>query len=120
MKTVKTERTFREKKITASVALLDQGIQAGLYGGDLTHIGAVSIVSAEGKIQTIVFPGHKEAVLSERWAQRLARMTDGPAAVCAGIHYDGLTGEEIRRVVELAEEMLEEVEELLQMTEGEE
>lgn len=109
MKTVKIERIWRKKNITASVSVLDQGIQAGLYGGDLTHIGAVTVISAQGEMRTAVFPGHKEAALSERWAQRLFQMTEGPVAVCAGIHYDGLTAAEIRQVVELTDEMLEEV-----------
>lgn len=109
MKNIKTDRTWREKNITASVSVLDQGIQAGLYGGDLTHIGAVTVISAQGEMRTDVFPGHKEAVLSERWAQRLFQMTEGPVVVCAGIHYDRLTGAEIRQVVGLTDEMLEEV-----------
>ena len=82
MKTVKIERIWRKKNITASVSVLDQGIQAGLYGGDLTHIGAVTVISAQGEMRTDVFPGH---------------------------NYDGLTGAEIRQVVGLTDEMLEEM-----------
>ena len=109
MKTFACNGEWRGRKITASVLVLDQGIRVDLYGGDLPHIGAVSAVSCDKRLETILFPGHREAVLSESWAASLNRQTGMPVAVTAGIHYDGVTWEDIEEIVKVTEEMRKQV-----------
>lgn len=90
--------------------MLDQGIRVDLYGGDLPHIGAVSAVSCDKRLETILFPGHREAVLSESWAASLNQARPVcPVAVTAGIHYDGVTREDIEEIVKVTEEMRKQV-----------
>lgn len=55
MKTFACNGEWRGRKITASVLVLDQGIRVDLYGGDLPHIGAVSAVSCDKRLETILF-----------------------------------------------------------------
>lgn len=100
--------------ITAQVLRLPAGVQVGLYGGTLPHIGAVSIAAPDGAVRTEQFPTHKEGVVSEEWADALARAGFAPAVVSAGIHYDHLTKAEIAAVVAVTREMLAEVLERLQ------
>lgn len=109
MKTFACKGEWRGRRITASVLVLDQGIRVDLYGGDLPHIGAVSAVSCDKRLETILFPGHREAVLSESWATSLNRQTGMPVAVTAGIHYDGVTREDIEEIVKVTEEMRRQV-----------
>lgn len=80
--------TLFGKKITAELTRLDQGVQVLVAGGDLSHVGAVSIVDPEGHITTTQFPGHRDGVVSRRWAEALAETGNIPAVVTAGIHYD--------------------------------
>ena len=94
------------KEILVQTVLLPQGIHIGIYGGDLPHIGAVSIADPEGTCMTTQFPGHKDGIISSRWVQELARKKLCPAVVEVGIHYDRISDEGIRKVIALSEKML--------------
>lgn len=85
------------------------GDPRGSLRSDLPHIGAVSAVSCDKRLETILFPGHREAALSESWAASLNRQTGMPVAVTAGIHYDGVTRADIEEIVKVTEEMRKQV-----------
>jgi hypothetical protein len=102
-------RTLYGKEITACVLQPDQGLHVSVFGGELTHIGAVSIVSPDGVCNTVQFPGHKDGTVSEAWAKALAEAGHLPTVVEAGIHYDHLSREGIEAVVALCNELLCEV-----------
>lgn len=119
------------KEIYVEATILDNGATVFVTGGDSSHIGAISVaetgngsgdaeeqmqetcLTAEGKsrvlCQTIEFPGHKEAVISEKWAKELAGKWKCRVIVQAGIHYDNVTKEQIRQIVVMTDEMLKEV-----------
>lgn len=99
-------RSLMGADITAQVLVLDEGCHVSLFGGDLPHIGAVSIANPEGHVTTTQFPYHKEAVLSHKWAGALSEAGYRPCVVEAGIHYDNLNRQEIDMVVSLTGEML--------------
>lgn len=99
--------------LTVQVLQLEQGVHVSVFGGQLPHIGAVSIVSPEGACSTVQFPGHKDGAVSRRWAEALAAAGYRPAVVEAGIHYDGLSREGIETVLSQTDAMLEETLEAL-------
>ncbi|MEJ8302843.1 hypothetical protein [Saccharibacillus sacchari] len=69
--------------------------------GGAAHIGAVSTAYLEAdeyKVNTTRVPGHKEHVLSEPAALHAARLLERTVTVIMGIHYDGLTREQISEV----------------------
>ena len=109
MRQFELHRTYRGKEITAQLFQFDRGIHISLYGGDLPHIGAVGIIDPDGNRTVTQFPGHQEGVVCERWLDALAAADVKPAVVEAGIHYDGLDREGIRRVLDVLEELLEEL-----------
>lgn len=109
MKRFELTRNLFGAEITAEVLRLEQGLHVSLYGGELPHIGAVSVASPGGELTTHQFPGHKEGVVSENWAKALSQAGYRPAVVEAGIHYDHLSREGIAAVVELSGQMLNEV-----------
>ena len=78
---------------------LGEDIHVSVYGGDRVHIGAVSILSADGKIQTVCFPGHRDDAVSALWCERLRELGVHVAVVEAGIHYDMLSKEGIAAVL---------------------
>lgn len=99
-------RSLMGADITAQVLVLDEGCHVSLFGGNRTHIGAISVVSPAGLMEATQFPGHRDRVVSDRWAKALAEAGHGPCVVEAGIHYDHLNRQEIDRVVALTGEML--------------
>ncbi|MGM9662092.1 MAG: hypothetical protein ACI3WR_03260 [Oscillospiraceae bacterium] len=99
--------------ITARVLLLEEGLHVSVSGGELPHIGAVSVVDPAGARSCVQFPGHRDAAVSERWAASLSQAGYRPVVVEAGIHYDGLSREGIEAVLALAEELLAAVTALL-------
>ena len=69
--------------------------------GGAEHIGAVSTAYAEDAeitVETTVVPGHKEHLLSEPIARRAAESLRRTVTVVMGIHYDGMTQEQIAEV----------------------
>jgi hypothetical protein len=99
-------RTLFEKEITACVLQPDRGLHVSVFGGELSHIGAVSIVSPDGVCNTVQFPGHKEGLVSEEWAKKLANAGYCPVVVEAGIHYDHLSRKGIEEVMTLSRKLL--------------
>lgn len=102
-------RTVLGAPLTARVQVVDCGVRAEIYGGTRPHIGAVSMAGPEGDVTTTQFPAHRDGAVSARWAQALAGAGLRPAVVLAGIHYDNLSPEGIRQVLEGSEGLLQEV-----------
>lgn len=102
-------RTVLGAPLTARVHTLDGGVRAEVYGGTRPHIGAVSIAGPDGDIATTQFPTHRDGAVSARWAEALAAAGLRPAVVLAGIHYDGLSPDGIRQVLDATDRLLREV-----------
>lgn len=113
MNRLKLTRSLFDREITAEILVLEQGVHVSLYGGELPHIGAVSVVSPTGDTVTHQFPAHKEGVVSQRWAKALFAAGFRPVVVEAGIHYDHLSQAGIAAVMALSEQMLAEALETL-------
>ncbi|SMF86217.1 hypothetical protein SAMN05661091_3330 [Paenibacillus uliginis N3/975] len=83
-----------------------------IKGGD-AHIGAVSIAyltchdPVTIDVETTSVPGHKEHLLSERFARHIAMQLLRTVTVVIGIHFDGLQRDEIDMIVRTTENMLE-------------
>ena len=78
---------------------LGEDVHISIYGGDRAHIGAVSILSANGEIQTVCFPGHRDDAVSALWCERLKELGAHASVVEAGIHYNELSKEGIVAVL---------------------
>ena len=109
MKTFQITRQLFDMDIIAWVLQLDKGIHISVCEGQLSHIGAVSMIDFSGKCSTMQFLGHKEGILTERWAKKLAALGRIPVVIEAGIHYDHLSAEGITAVMQLTDSMLEDV-----------
>ena len=102
-------RRLLGRKISADILCLEQGLHVSVYGGDLPHIGAISIVSPDGMCSTIQFPTHRDSAVSERWARTLATAGYCPSVVEVGIHYDQINEQGISDVLFITSEMLNDV-----------
>lgn len=111
MKKVTYRQTVLNYPITAEISALNQGVHILLVGGMKTHIGAVSICS-DGGLHTMEEEGHRESAVSARWAQVLFETWGCPVTVACGIHYDHISREKIRLILDETEVMLEQVKKL--------
>jgi hypothetical protein len=117
MRTFEIHEYLYDKKITAQVTKLDCGLHVSLYGGELSHIGAVTVISPEGIVETMQFSGHKEGALAESWAKTFAEKGYFPVVMEAGIHYNNLGKAGIEEVLSLCQNMLSDV--LAKLSDGE-
>ena len=95
--------------ITAVVLLPDEGIHVSVFGGDRSHIGAVSVISPDGSRQDTEFPGHRDGTVASKWAGALYAAGYSPAVVECGIHYDGIGKDGIRQILECTDRLLSEI-----------
>ena len=87
----------------------DYGIEVLITGGDLAHIGAVSIADPKGEICTKTFEGHKDNFISEEWAEKLYEKFQVPVVVSVGIHYDNINSNGIEKIISEMKKALDEV-----------
>ena len=95
-----------EKTIYVQMTQTDEGIQVLVAGGDKSHVGAVTAVDKDGRKHTLTLPGHKETVIAEKWADAIFAESRVPVVVTAGIHFDDITSEQIKMVLQTTDELL--------------
>ncbi|MCI5650245.1 MAG: hypothetical protein ACI4EG_00180 [Fusicatenibacter sp.] len=96
-----------EREITAEITWLEEGVHVLLVGGR-SHVGAISYAQ-NGHVQGYQAMGHKEQTISDSWAKGLSVYWSCPVTVCCGIHYDEISKEEIQRIVNTCEELLQRI-----------
>ena len=95
------------KPIDIKISDTGSGINVLIAGGDSAHIGAVSIALPGQPVTTHEFPGHRDSAVSERWASVLCGRLGVPVVACCGIHYDGITKDQISIVLSELDSLLE-------------
>lgn len=110
---VKLSKRFLNRDITAEATVFPGGIRVSVYGGDHPGLGAVSVVSPEGRVTTTQFSGRSDGEITQQWAEGLCGGALLPAVIDAGVHYDDLSpagsGEVLRQSQALLDELLEEI-----------
>lgn len=99
--------TVLDREISIDVKDTGAGISILIAGGDKGHIGAIAVAESGKIIESITLPGHKESVICETWGRKVSETYCGPVIVEAGVHYDHITGEQIREVLGVLEKELE-------------
>lgn len=100
------QETLLGRPLTCTITRLDDGIHVLFTGGDLSHIGAVSVCDPGSAAQTLTMPGHKEQYISAPWAKAIADASGLRCCVVCGIHYDGASPEQINAVMDAADRIL--------------
>lgn len=103
---VTLQETLFGRPLTCTVTWLDDGIHVLFTGGDLSHIGSVSVCDPGSAVQTLTMPGHKEQYLSAPWSKAISDTSGLRCCVVCGIHYDSASPEQIGAVLEAADRML--------------
>jgi hypothetical protein len=108
---------FRIMRNAGSIEIILEANKIGddylltLTGGK-EHIGAVAIgfydeMSQRASSSVLTLPGHREEQLALQGARQVTRATKKTTVFVAGIHQDNISPEEIRDIVSVAGEMVE-------------
>ncbi|HIH75451.1 MAG TPA: hypothetical protein HA306_09995 [Methanosarcina sp.] len=107
-------------KITRKVSRIDITLEAKKLGedylltltGGIEHVGAVAVglfdeKSGRSSSSVLTLPGHREEQLALDSARQVSRATGRTSVVVVGIHVDDIGLEEIKEIVSVSEEMVE-------------
>lgn len=81
-----------------------------ILGGCAPHVGSVSLAEyGQGKteLRTLLRDTHKDQVVGDRFARRIAGLTGGNVSVTCGIHYDDPGQAGLEAIVAAADELLD-------------
>ncbi len=112
---VKTEED--SYNLSAGVRLIGEDVLVAIWGGEKPHIGAVAVAQPRPSLKdpevtsatasVICLVGHKEDELAKASAEILAAALNTRVVVTAGIHWDNLDPEGIRRIIQNSEILVE-------------
>lgn len=80
-----------------------------IRGGCRPHIGCISTCwfeKGEMKFKKLLLPEHRDDVIGDRFSKALARQLHTTVCVVCGIHYDGVSKDDIAEIVAETERML--------------
>lgn len=102
-------------RIHGLVQELGQDILVSIWGGTRPHIGAVGMAIPRPSLKNpkkwsatssnFTFIGHKEDTLVKTISERLAARLRRNVVVTAGIHWDGITSDEIKAIQHLTQKL---------------
>lgn len=99
-------RVLRGRRITLRVLRQGGDRIVAVSGGDAPHIGAVA-VAADGMLLSREREGHREGELAAEIAERASERLGCCVCATCGIHYDGITREEISAVIGIVRDLTE-------------
>ena len=109
MKTALFQTEALGKPIEAFICDTGHGMNVTIAGGDKGHIGAVSARYEGADPISAEFPTHREGVVAEKWAVELHSHFKCTVAVSCGVHYDGITKDQIYIVLDALDRLLSDV-----------
>ncbi|WP_042276537.1 prenylated flavin chaperone LpdD [Faecalimicrobium dakarense] len=112
-------KKFKDHNINCSAIKMGNDLNISIYGGDVSHIGAVALgiprVSLEDKnkisssVSLITVTGHKEDVIVQNVAKNVASKINRTVVVCCGIHIENITFDEIQGINNLIDDIVNEL-----------
>ena len=102
-----------EYDLEASVRLIGHDLLVAIWGGEKPHIGAVSVAQPRPSLKdpkvisatasVFCFIGHKEDELAKAVSEVLASVLNTQVVVTAGIHWDNISEEGIKKIIRNSE-----------------
>ena len=99
--------------LEAGIRLIGNDLLVAIWGGEKPHIGAVSVAQPRPSLKdpnvtsatasVFCFVGHKEDELAKATSEILAAAFNTQVVVTAGIHWDNISEEGIRKVIRNSE-----------------
>ncbi|HDM09705.1 MAG TPA: hypothetical protein ENF92_04215 [Desulfobacteraceae bacterium] len=116
---LKLATTTGSYDLEASVQAIGDDLLVAIWGGERPHIGAIAVaqprpslkypdrISSTASVFCLV--GHKEDDLAKAASEVLAAALNTTVVVTAGIHWDNITEEGIRKVVENSQVLIDRI-----------
>lgn len=111
-------KKFKTHNISCSAIKMGTNWNISIYGGDISHIGAVAIgiprLSLEDKnkisssVSVITVTGHKEDSIVQNAAKIISSKLNTTVVVCCGIHIKNITFEDIQDLNTVIDELISE------------
>lgn len=95
-------------EIRAAIIITGHDLQINLAGG-AAHIGAIAFATPNGHNFVYELPHHQEGSPALKMASKISGSLACNVAVTAGIHYDAIEKEEIRKILFLIEEITQDI-----------
>ena len=95
------KRDVLGRTIEARLTWQGKDLLVTVTGGDAAHIGSVTVCRMK-----ILLPAHRDDVIGDKFAQALAQRLNTTVCVVSGIHFDGVSKQDIAEIVRASDEML--------------
>jgi len=106
-------------KINAAVYELGSDCLVILWGGTKLHIGAVGMAQTRPSLRdpgktsatssVYTYPGHKEDTAAKTMSEEIARKVGRNTVVVAGMHWDGLSEDDISIITAMCSELTDKI-----------
>lgn len=106
---INIDRNIGRININLKVMYVGEDLLIVLSGGDRPHIGAISYGGVNDENKTVALKHHRDDVISDLFSRKISSVFKGNYVICAGVHLDNITKDEILQVKSLSEELLEEI-----------
>jgi len=114
---VKVKTNTGSFDIEAGVKRIGDDLLVAISGGEKPHIGAVSVAQSRPSLKNpdnvsatasvICFPAHKEDELAKAVSEVLSAALDTRVVVTAGIHWDNISEDGIRKVIKNSKKLVD-------------
>lgn len=125
---VKVRTTAPDYVVEAEAVWLGADVLVFIWGGDRPHIGAVAAAQPRASLaeeeqtsatsSVLTYLGHKEDEVVKLVAEALASALNTQVVVTAGIHWDDLSGMDIKTILQRCQELIEKLQKKLQINEA--
>lgn len=78
-----------------------------ITGGDKPHLGSVTLGEIKEKENTLSLKGHKEHFITSIVYNKLRKYYKGNIVVCAGMHIDNITKNEIDDIMSIVDNLID-------------
>jgi hypothetical protein len=114
MATARFITTQKNYTITADLRQIGTDLLITVTGGDNPHIGVVTTLTKQTKIETVRYPSHdgrfhKDDFISRRIAQRIQAHLIGSATILAGVHVNQITQNQIAASAPMSDQLAGEI-----------
>ena len=126
---IEVSRPCLGQKLTALARFMGRDLWVMVEGGDAPHIGSVSLAlprlsltgdrTGRATVSTFNLTGHKDDLVGDIFADRLASLFQCTVSVSCGLHFDDLAADRIKEVIDVAEAVLAELTDRLQALKSE-
>ncbi len=115
---MKMKRPLARGSVSLESKNIGEDLVVIIYGGDSPHVGGAAIAyvtksryrdDLTTSVSILSFPGHKDYILAQSTAEKLASTLNKSVVVIAGVHINDATHEQIDEVITTVNSMIDDM-----------